>query len=33
MLGAESRSALLRTHARYFLTLHELATDAYLEAL
>ena len=33
VLGAESRQALLRTHARYFLTLSELASDKYREAL
>lgn len=33
VLSAESRRALRRTHARYFLTLSELASDAYREAL
>lgn len=33
VLSAESRDALERTHARYFRTLSELASDAYREAL
>ncbi|HWL35446.1 MAG TPA: hypothetical protein VNQ77_04570 [Frankiaceae bacterium] len=33
VLGAASRQALYRTHARYFLTLRELLSDAYYEAL
>jgi hypothetical protein len=33
VLSAESPDALRRTHARYFLTLSELASDKYREAL